>query len=121
MSMAEAEYIAATHVSKEAIWLRRLLGEPFSHLITITPLYCDNQAALKLATVDNYHARTKHIDTRFHFIRQTVADGTINLSYCPTEDMLADMLTKALPKWKVAMHANTLRLRNACGGVLNTD
>ena len=121
MSTAEAEYIAATHAAKETIWLRRLLGELFPHLITITPLYCDNQAALKLATVDNYHARTKHIDTRFHFIRQTVADGIINLLYCPTEDMLADMLTKALPKWKVAMHANALGLRNACGCVLNTD
>ena len=93
----------------------------FLHLITITPLYCDNQATLKLATIDNYHARTKHIDTHFHFIGQTVADGIINLLYCLTEDMLADMLMKALPKWKVAVHANTLGLCNACGGVLNTD
>lgn len=120
LSTAEAEYVAATHAAKEAIWLRKLIGELFPHLIIPTTLYCDNQAALKLATDDNYHARTKHIDIRFHFIRHTVASGALKLVYCPTQDMVADILTKALPKWKVVAHATTLGLLRACGGVLDT-
>ena len=64
--------------------------------------------------------RTKHIDIRFHFIRQTVEDGSINLIYCSTDDMTADILTKALPRWKVATHALGFGLRRASGGVLDS-
>ena len=117
LSTAEAEYVAATHAAKECIWLRRLIGEIFPCLVDQTTLFCDNQAALRLATADNYHVRTKHIDTRYHFIRQTVEDGSITLIYCPTDDMTADILTKALPRWKVTTHALGLRLRSASGGV----
>jgi hypothetical protein len=108
LSTAEAEYVAATHAAKECIWLRRLITSLFGPTPIPTTLYCDNQAALTLATEDNYHARTKHIDMRFHFIRQTISDGHIKLIYCPTEDMTADILTKALPKYKVAIHSQTL-------------
>jgi ribonuclease HI len=110
LSAAEAEYVAATHAPKEAIWLRRLLFELFPLDTSPTTLYCDNQAAIKLAIGDNYHARTKHIDIRYHFIRQVVADGTITLIYCPADEMAADFLTKSLPKWKVQTHACTLGL-----------
>jgi len=78
-----------------------------------TTLYCDNQAAIKLMIDDNYHSRTKHIDIHYHFIRQTVNDGTITLTYCPTDDMAADALTKPLPKWKATTHACTVGLRRA--------
>ena len=108
LSTAEAEYVATTHAAKECIWLRRLTSQLFGHVTTPTTLYCDNQAALHLATDDNYHARTKHIDIRFHFIRQTITDGAIHIEYCPTQDMTADILTKALPKHKVAIHSQNL-------------
>jgi len=52
-------------------------------------LFYDNQVALKLATDDNYHACMKHIDIRFHFIRQVISSGAINMVYCPTDDMTA--------------------------------
>ena len=117
LSTAEAEYIAATHAAKECIWLRRLIGEIFPRLVDQTTVFCDNQAALRLATADNYHTRTKHIDTRYHFIRQTVEDGSITLIYCPTDDMTADILTKALLRWKVTTHALGLGLRSTSGGV----
>jgi hypothetical protein len=122
LSTAEAEYIATTHAAKEGIWLQRLIGELFDDVV-ITPLvlYCDNQAAITLATTDNYHARTKHIDIRFHFIRHSVESGVFKLIYCPTDDMVADILTKALPGWKVKGHTAALGLRSACGGVQNDD
>ncbi len=68
LSTAEAEYVAATHMAKEAIWLRRLLSELLSPLTSPTTIHCNNQAAIKLTHNNNYHARTKHIDIRYHFI-----------------------------------------------------
>jgi hypothetical protein len=68
LSTAEAKYVTATHAAKEAIWLCRLMFEIFPSLKMLTTLYCDNQAALRLATDDNYRACTKHIDLRYHFI-----------------------------------------------------
>ena len=116
LSTAEAEYVAATHAAKEGIWLRRLLGEISPPIPKTTTLFCDNQAACKIATTDNFHARTKHIDIRYHFIRQTVEDGTFDIVYCPTDDMVADALTKALPRWKVKGFASALGLRAVLEG-----
>ena len=121
LSTAEAEYVAATHTVKECIWLRCLIGELFPSLIPQTTVYCDNQAALRLAIDDNYHARTKHIDVRYHFIRQVVASQAIDLVYCPTDDMTADVLTKALPQWKVVVHSLGLGLHQLSGGVQEYD
>jgi hypothetical protein len=106
------------HAAKEGIWLQKLIGELYEDVV-ITPLtlYCDNQAALTLATTNNYHAQTKHIDIRFHFIRHSVETGVFKLIYCPTDDMVANILTKALPGWKVKGHTAVLGLRLACGGV----
>src|SRR6266853_2889749 len=112
LSTAEAEYVAATHAAKEALWLRRLLFELFPSLETPTILFCDNQAVLRLIEDDNYRARTKHIDKRYHFIREVAQNGALQLIYCPTDNMAADILTKALPKWKATFHASTLGLRS---------
>ena len=68
LSTAEAEYVAATHAVKEGIWLRRLISKLFSPIDNSTPLYCNNQAAHMLATTDNLHAWTKHIDICYHYI-----------------------------------------------------
>jgi hypothetical protein len=108
---AEAEYVATMHAAKEALWLQRLIHELFPSLKRPTLLYYDNQSALKLIHDDNYHARTKHIDTQYHFIRQVAQNGALVLTYCPSEDMMADALTKALPKWKATIHNSSLGLR----------
>ena len=96
-------------------------NELFPSLISTTTLYCDNQAVLKLATDDNYHARTKHIDIRHPFIHQVVASSTIDIVYCPTADMTADILTKALLRWKVAYYVLGLGLRRTSRGVLDSE
>src|SRR6202008_3057996 len=113
LSTAEAEYVAATHAAKEAKWLRRLIHELFPSLAKPTTIFCDNQATLRLIEDDNYRARTKHIDIRYHFIRQVVELGILVLMYCPTDDMTADILTKALPKWKMAFFCSSLGLHGS--------
>ena len=84
-------------------------------------LLCFATTRLRLAHADDYHARTKHIDIRFHFIRDTVERGYVMLTYCPTDDMTADVLTKALARWKVSKHVLGLGLHRPCGGVLEME
>ena len=63
-------------------------------------LFTDNQGAIALAKNPEYHAHTKHIDIKLHFIRQHIEEGWIQLIYCPTDDMIADIMTEALAKEK---------------------
>jgi len=63
-----------------------------------TILFCDNQGAISLAKNPTHHAKTKHVDVQLHFLRDRVNKGTINVEYCPTEDMLADIMPKRLAK-----------------------
>lgn len=113
LSTTESEYVAATHAAKEAIWLRQLLGQVFGPFDGPSTLFCDNQSAIALTKDHQYHARTKHIDVRYHFLRWIVEQGTIRLVYCPTSDMIADVLTKALPSLKAKHFAAELGLRTA--------
>src|ERR1700683_431275 len=99
LSSTEAEYIAQTHAMKEAIWLRSYWSAITSAKLTSpSKLLSDNQGAIALAKSTAYHAHTKHINIRYHFIRDTVERQAISLMYCPTEDMVADILTKAIPR-----------------------
>jgi hypothetical protein len=96
LSSTEAEFIASTHAAKELIWLRSLIGELARPLTHATTLFCDNQSAIALSRDGVYHSRLKHIDIRFHFIRDAVSQNIVSVTYCPTNEMVADMLTKAL-------------------------
>jgi hypothetical protein len=113
LSTTEAEYVAATHAAKEAIWLRHFVSEVFRPLVQPTVLHCDNQSAIALAQSRAFHARTKHIDIHYHFIHFSVDKGSISLVYCPTDSMIVDMLTKPLPSLKVKHFASALGLRSA--------
>jgi hypothetical protein len=110
LSTTEAEYVAATHAAKEAIWLRSLIGELYSDVQGPTTLYSDNQSAIALTKDHQYHACTKHIDICFHFIRWIIKQGKMKLVYCPTNDMLANTFTKALPSIKAKHFAKALGL-----------
>ena len=99
--LMESEYVAATHAAKEALCLRSLIRELFAPFDEPTMLFSDNQSAIALTKDHQYHTRTKHIDIRFHFIRWVVENGKTRLIYCPTANMVADTLKKALPSPKV--------------------
>src|SRR5271163_474887 len=116
LSSTEAEYMALTHATKEAMWLRSLLKElefGEEEYITATTIYEDNQSSIALAKNPVHHARTKHIDIQHHFIREKVDSKEIELIYLPTDDMHADTLTKPLPFPKFAKFRHAMGIRHA--------
>ena len=110
LSSTEAEYIVQTHAAKEALWLRSFLRELRSAPDDLLILNCDNQGAIALAKDNKFHARTKHIDVRYHFIHEAVEDGKVAVQYIPTRDNVSDIFTKPLAKAKVRELAELLRL-----------
>jgi hypothetical protein len=101
LSTIEAEYIALSEASKQGQWLRALIREIDrsqylgSHLEV--PILSDNEGCIALAKDPIAHNRTKHIEVRYHYIRDLIAYSKATVAYCSTENMLADVLTKPLP------------------------
>lgn len=118
LSSTEAEYIAQTHAAKELIWLCTFLGKLATPFLEPTTLHCDNQGAIVLSKDNKFHARTKHINIRYHFIRKAVKDNKIFMHYIPTDENVADIFTKALAKLKFEKFVKMLGLGFAWGGVL---
>jgi hypothetical protein len=100
LSSTEAEYMAATHASKEALWLKRLIGE-LGWRQSAVEVFCDNQSALKLMRNPQYHARTKHISVQFHFVRELIEAGELDFQFVGTNLQCADFLTKGVPRAKL--------------------
>lgn len=100
LSSTEAEYMAMASCVQESIWLKQFGYELDKSLIGPVELFCDNQSAINLAKSDGYRQRTKHIDIRHHYLREKVENGTVVISYIPTNEMAADNLTKAVTKDK---------------------
>ncbi|RVW33212.1 Retrovirus-related Pol polyprotein from transposon RE1 [Vitis vinifera] len=96
LSTTEAEFVAAASSSCQAIWLRRLLEVLYNQQQGPTVIYCDNLSAIKLSKNLVLHGRSKHIDVRYHFLRDLCKDGVIDLVFCKSEDQIADILTKPL-------------------------
>lgn len=96
-SSTHAEYIAAYHATDECMWARSFHGElGLLKLSLLTTLYCDNEAAIKIA---NYHMvtpRSKHFNTKLHCVREKVSNGELALSFCPGKAYVADIFTKPL-------------------------
>jgi hypothetical protein len=96
-STGEAEFVSASKASDEALWLRRTLSDIGVPQRTATPLFCDNRAARMMSENPVHKERTKHVDYRVHILKERVQDGVVRVLDCPTQDMLADPLTKQLP------------------------
>ena len=99
-STAQAEYIALSHAAKEAIFLRQLFSEFDSSDYGPIMIQEDNQAALAISKNPVFYSKTKHIDICYHFTREAVAESQIELQYCNTQYMIADILTKPLAKFQ---------------------
>ncbi|KAK3040322.1 hypothetical protein RJ639_029376 [Escallonia herrerae] len=89
----EAEHIAATKAVKETIWLKGLVGDLGLKQESST-VYCDSQSVIHLTKNQTFHDRSKHIDVRFHFIRDVISQGTIMIEKISTDESPADMMTK---------------------------
>ena len=111
LSSTEAEYIAQTHATKEAIWLQAFLDEICRPLNRPMMINCNNQGVIALAKDNKFHSQTKHIDLRYHFIWEAVDDKKINVSYIPTDENVSDILTKALPRVKFQHFVEMLGMR----------
>ena len=96
LSTCEAEYISACYAACQGIWLQSLLHEMKIEIDDEVELMVDNKSAINLAKNPIAHGRSKHIETKFHFLRDQVSKGRIKLTYCKTENQVADVLTKPL-------------------------
>lgn len=100
LSSCEAEFMAATAAACQAIWLKNLLAEVTGKNGGPVVLHIDNKSAIDLAKNPVFHGRSKHIDIRYHFIRQCVEKGEIVLKHVSSENQRADILTKSLATFK---------------------
>ncbi|KAJ9552303.1 LOW QUALITY PROTEIN: hypothetical protein OSB04_016348 [Centaurea solstitialis] len=110
-STAEAEYVAAGICCAQVLWLRNQLQDYDIQLSKI-PIYCDNTSAIAIANNPVLHSKTKHIEVRYHFIRDHVMNGDIELHFVPTEYQLADLFTKPLDVTRFNMLLSELGMLN---------
>ncbi|GBL76200.1 Retrovirus-related Pol polyprotein from transposon TNT 1-94 [Araneus ventricosus] len=102
LSTMEAESVALTEAAKEFIWLKNVLNNESLNLkVNENIMFCDNQAAISFSNspVENY--RTKHIDVRYHFLRNLIHDNVFKIQYVNTKFNLADIITKPMVKDKL--------------------
>ncbi|WJZ90555.1 hypothetical protein VitviT2T_009691 [Vitis vinifera] len=97
-STTEAEYISLAAAANQAIWLRKLLADLGQEQSSPTKLYCDNKSVISITQNLVQHGRTKHINVKFHSIREAEKNSLVKLHYCATDEQLADIMTKGLPK-----------------------
>ncbi|GJV32036.1 retrovirus-related pol polyprotein from transposon TNT 1-94 [Tanacetum coccineum] len=97
MSTAEAEYVSLSACCAQVIWMRTQLLD-YGYKYNRIPMYCDSKSAIVISCNPVQHSKTKHIDIRYHFIKEHVEKGTVEIYFVRTKYQLADLFTKALPK-----------------------
>ena len=110
LSSTEAEYASATEADCEGVWLRKLLNDLGRKQEGPTTIYCDNMSAIALTKNPVFHARSKHIELRHHFIRDLVQKEEIQLEFITTNEQPADMLTKPITTEKFLKFRDMLGL-----------
>ncbi|GJT51957.1 putative ribonuclease H-like domain-containing protein [Tanacetum coccineum] len=111
ISSTEAEYIALSGCCAQILWMRSQLTD-YGFGFNKIPMYCDNKSAIALCCNNVQHSRSKHIDIRFHFIKEHVENGVIELYFVNTEYQLADIFTKALGRERIEFLINKLGMRS---------
>ena len=89
--------MTTSQASCEAIWLRKMLVGLFGQRLRPTMIYCDNHSCIKLTENPMFHDLSKHIEIRYHFIRDCVQRRAVKLEYISIDEQVADILTKSLP------------------------
>ena len=112
LSSAEAEYIAATDAACEAVWLRRIFVDLKQEQKKPTIIYCDNMSAIAMTKNPVFHARTKHIELRHHFIRSLVNKEEIQMTFLNTNEQLADSFTKPVSSEKLEQFKKFTKIAN---------
>ncbi|RVX05780.1 Retrovirus-related Pol polyprotein from transposon TNT 1-94 [Vitis vinifera] len=96
LSTTETEFMAATSCAYQGVWMRRVLEKLGHSQGKCTTMLCDNSSTIKLSKNLVMHGRSKHIDVRFHFLRDLTRDGVVELKHCVTQEQVADIMTKSL-------------------------
>jgi hypothetical protein len=109
-SSTEVEYKSLANATAEVMWVRKLLDELGIPHPRAACLWCDNIGATYLSANPVFHARTKHIEIDYHFVREQVAAKLLDIRFISTTDQLADGFTKALPKNLIIKFRNNLNL-----------
>ena len=115
----EAECLTLTEATQEASWLRTLLNDLSFTQMVPTPIEEDNQSTIALTEIPQFHRWSKHFNPKLFYLREKIADEEIDVNYCATGDMPADVLTKALPKPAHKAHVKSLGMTLDWRGVLN--
>ena len=97
-SSVEAEFRSVAHGICEVLWIKRLLEDLKIQSSLPMKVHCDNKAAIAIAHNPVLHDRTKHVEVDKHFIKEKIEEGGICMSYIPTAEQIADVLTKGLYK-----------------------
>ena len=108
LSTTEAEYIALCLATQEAIWLRRLCASVGQAQTKPTKILEDNQGTISMSRNPRNNSRTKHIDIKYHFVREAVEKNETDIVHCSTQKMVADTLTKGLTKPAFEIHRNSM-------------
>ena len=113
LSTMEAEFVTCSFVVQEVVWLKRFLGHLgiIDNYVGAVTIYCDSQAAIAYTKDPKYHGKAKHIDTKYNFVRDIIEKKEVTLKYLPTQAMVADPLTKPIPRDVFIRHVRTLGLR----------
>ena len=119
LSSCEAEYMAATTAACQSIWLRGLLTELSGQNIGAVTLCVGNRSAIELMKNPVLHGRSKHIDVRFHFIRECIERGELVIKYVVSQEQRADILTKALGGVKFEAMKKLIGVQNVTAAELN--
>lgn len=119
LSTTEAEYRAVAVAAQECVWLVRLLNDLQQAVDYQIQMFCDNISAIKLAENPVFHARTKHIEIHYHFIREKVLKGQIEVKAIKTTEQVADAFTKSLSgpkllKFCKEMNLSQLHIEREC-------
>nr|GEW45494.1 Gag-Pol polyprotein [Tanacetum cinerariifolium] len=112
MSFAEAEYVSLSACCAQVLWMRTQLTDYVFNFDKI-PMYCDSKEAIAISCNHVQHSRTKHIDVRYHFIKENVEKGIVELFFVGTEYQLADLFTKATPKVSISRQTTWYEMFNS--------